>query len=416
MILVAPPNPLGNVLDHADLKGSVISAIVTDLDGRVLFGRGSDLRVMPASNQKLFTVAYALDRLGPKYRAATRFWRDDESITIDSDGTLDLGYTELKTFADRFGRRPRVILRQAYRRGRPGTWQIGDVPNRYAPAITAFSCEKGGVELWSGPSGLEFHPPVVGITVQPMPAHQTKGQGYSQAIGAQSIAAGHLYDPDAGIVYEGEGTRAETPRRVDTLSQPAPDFSAARLFGETVEPDTADPALVRRRAPDDVLLSASVADVAPRCLKPSDNFLAESLFEMTKLRGLDPMAWGKSRVGLETGSFDPEDGSGLSRRNLITARSLAKLLRWTSRQPWAGLYRSSLAVPGEAGTLKERLTGVAFRGKTGTLTGASALSGYVQSASGRTLAVSLVVNHYACPAIRVRALQDQFIRAVTRLR
>ncbi len=408
MIPAPPPaaNPvtlgLQTLLLSSDLKGSVIGAIVTDEDGRTLFERGADLRLAPASNQKLFTVAYALDRLGPEYRSATRFWTDDAGIFIDSDGTLDLGYKELKALADRLGRRPKATLRQAYRRGRPGTWEIEDAPNRYAPAIAAFACERGGVELWMSEGGEpEIRPAPLGLTI---------AEGEADA---QPIAGGMAYDPFRGVVYR-NGAKPR-PGRIDTLSQPQPDLAAAALFGETVERNDSDPARERRRAPDATLLTDSLLAVAPRCLQPSDNYLAESLFEMAKLRGMPPKRWGVERVGLEPNTYDPKDGSGLSREDVVTARAIARLLRWTRRQPWGAGYRAALARPG-VGTLKSRLAGSDFQGKTGSLAGVSSLSGFVRSSGGRTRVVSLLVNGYACPVARVHDLQDRFVRAAALLR
>ncbi|RYG80437.1 D-alanyl-D-alanine carboxypeptidase/D-alanyl-D-alanine-endopeptidase, partial [bacterium] len=110
-------------------------------------------------------------------------------------------------------------------------------------------------------------------------------------------------------------------------------------------------------------------------------------------------------------SFDPADGSGLSRKNLVTARSVVRLLNWSRRQTWGATFLTALADP-STGTLKGRLGGLEFRGKTGTLDGACSLSGFVRCRSGRELAVSLLVNHYACSTARVRALQDEFVKRV----
>ncbi len=403
---------LAQILKTSDLQGALVGAVVAAPDGRTLYAEGPDLRLMPASNQKLFTVAFALDTLGTEYRSETRFWRDEETIGIDSDGTLDVSYVRLAAFAQKFGRRPKVVLWQSYRPGRPDTWQLGDAPNRYAPTIAAFSSEKAGVELWGNSSGeADFRPAPLGLTFDEGP----------RSSGARSMAAGLAFDPETGIVYGPSEARLKAVR-IETLSQPAPDLAAAGLFGDSVERSALDPALVRRRAPDATLLTDPLKDVAGRCLKPSDNYLAEHLLMMaaTNRMGrrvdfdLAPRAissWAQGRVGLPDKSFDPADGSGLSRRNLVTARSVARLLNWSRKQKWGAVYADAMADPG-SGTLKGRLSGVRFRGKTGTLTGACSLSGFVRTRGGRELAVSLLMNHYACSTTRVRAIQDEFVKRV----
>ncbi|MER3496505.1 MAG: hypothetical protein C4320_06870, partial [Armatimonadota bacterium] len=142
-------SPFARILENPALRGATVAAIVVDPRGRVVFAKEADRRVLPASNQKLFTAAYALDALGPDHRGTTLFARVGDEIRIQSDGTLDLAYEKLKAIADQLGRGSRVLLAQSYRRGRPDSWSLGDAPNRYAPFISAFSCASGGMELWA---------------------------------------------------------------------------------------------------------------------------------------------------------------------------------------------------------------------------------------------------------------------------
>jgi D-alanyl-D-alanine carboxypeptidase len=70
------------------------------------------------------------------------------------------------------------------------------------------------------------------------------------------------------------------------------------------------------------------------------------------------------------------DGSGLSYANRITAQDIVNLLQDADAQPWGDTLRDALAHGGQ-GTLKDRLSGVPLRAKTGTLIDVSALSGWV---------------------------------------
>jgi D-alanyl-D-alanine carboxypeptidase/D-alanyl-D-alanine-endopeptidase (penicillin-binding protein 4) len=68
------------------------------------------------------------------------------------------------------------------------------------------------------------------------------------------------------------------------------------------------------------------------------------------------------------------------------------------------------------GTLRKRMRGTpaqgACRGKTGTLIGVSALSGYCTAANGHTIAFSFVENRvYALGAKRV---EDRMVAAIAR--
>jgi D-alanyl-D-alanine carboxypeptidase/D-alanyl-D-alanine-endopeptidase (penicillin-binding protein 4) len=104
------------------------------------------------------------------------------------------------------------------------------------------------------------------------------------------------------------------------------------------------------------------------------------------------------------------DASGLSRRNRLTAASLARMLVVARRTP--GLARPfvrSLAVAGRSGTLAYRLRGTRAQGrvvgKTGSTRLASSLSGYV---AGR-YAFSILMNARPVPHWSARAGQDRFV-------
>lgn len=63
------------------------------------------------------------------------------------------------------------------------------------------------------------------------------------------------------------------------------------------------------------------------------------------------------------------DGSGLSRRNLVTPEAAVRLLAWTAQQPWGELYRSTFPVGGEDGTLSDRMKTPPLLGRIQTKTG-----------------------------------------------
>src|SRR5690606_3630711 len=95
-------------------------------------------------------------------------------------------------------------------------------------------------------------------------------------------------------------------------------------------------------------------------------------------RGAAVVADFARRCGADPRAVRVADGSGLSRDNALSARALVAVLRAAARGPHAATFRASLARPGEEGTLSRRLRdlgpGVTLEAKTGTLTGAAALS------------------------------------------
>jgi serine-type D-Ala-D-Ala carboxypeptidase/endopeptidase (penicillin-binding protein 4) len=102
-------------------------------------------------------------------------------------------------------------------------------------------------------------------------------------------------------------------------------------------------------------------------------------------------------AGIADGDVALNDGSGLSRKDLVTPRAVVQMLRYASGQPWGELYRSSLPVAGEDGTLSERMKNTPAAGrvsaKTGTIGHANAVSGYATTVHGAHVIFSILGNN-----------------------
>lgn len=116
-----------------------------------------------------------------------------------------------------------------------------------------------------------------------------------------------------------------------------------------------------------------------------------------------------AQAGVKRGDVLLEEGSGLSRRDVITPEATVALLTYMNRSRWAEVYRNALPVAGVDGTLQNRMKGTAaagnVRAKTGTLRYVYTLSGYVMTAASERLAFSIMLNnHYNSE--RSAALRD----------
>lgn len=122
------------------------------------------------------------------------------------------------------------------------------------------------------------------------------------------------------------------------------------------------------------------------------------------------------RAGVAPGDFFFYDGSGLSPDDRVAPRALTALLRYVAQQPWGTLFRSALPVAGIDGTLSDRFTHGPLHGrvfaKTGTLEEANALSGYVTTASGRTLVFSVLCNGHMPEARGITSTIDSIVTDV----
>ena len=110
------------------------------------------------------------------------------------------------------------------------------------------------------------------------------------------------------------------------------------------------------------------------------------------------------------------DGSGMSRGNRFSPSQVVKVLSWMHGGDYGEIFRSTLAVGGEDGTLAGRFTSAGLKGrvfaKSGYLRGASALSGYLVSKTGRDYAFSILINGFKGTNRRMKQVQEAICEAI----
>ena len=101
-------------------------------------------------------------------------------------------------------------------------------------------------------------------------------------------------------------------------------------------------------------------------------------------------------AGVNDADFFFYDGSGMSMDDRVAPRAYTQLLAYASRQAWGAAWRGTFPTAGVDGSLAGRFRNSPLKGKlwakTGTLNETNALSGYLETASGKTLAFSILVN------------------------
>ena len=199
-----------------------------------------------------------------------------------------------------------------------------------------------------------------------------------------------------------------------------------RLLGDTLRRATTGAGWRPRPGSDSIrtLHGLRVDSLYRRMLRVSDNFLAEQLLLMcsTKLGRHDSLSTSRviryARQKLLTGLPDPVfwvDGSGLSRLNLLTPRTLTGLLLRLHQEVPERRLLSLLAAGGGQGTLRKRYHDAAgpwVWGKTGTLSNNLNVCGYLRTKSGRLLAFSFMNNNHVADSNDVRSEVERVLRQV----
>jgi serine-type D-Ala-D-Ala carboxypeptidase/endopeptidase (penicillin-binding protein 4) len=161
--------------------------------------------------------------------------------------------------------------------------------------------------------------------------------------------------------------------------------------------------------------SAPFSAIAAQTLKPSQNLYTElilrtlgtqvslpttlpSLTRTSEGAGIEVVKTFLREAGVNPSSLVLNDGSGLSRGDMVTPEATVQLLTYMRRHRYATAFRDALPIAGVDGTLRNRLKGTPaennLRAKTGTLSTATSLSGYVTTAAGEELVFSIIVNNY----------------------
>jgi D-alanyl-D-alanine carboxypeptidase/D-alanyl-D-alanine-endopeptidase (penicillin-binding protein 4) len=149
--------------------------------------------------------------------------------------------------------------------------------------------------------------------------------------------------------------------------------------------------------------SPPVAEIVRDVNKWSNNVMARQLFlALSGEEGTPAAAAQRTGVwlhgkGLNFPELVLENGSGLSRKERISAANLNRLLVSAWQSAVMPEFVASLPVAAVDGTMQKRLRGTSAAGrahiKTGTLDGVKAAAGYVQDEQGRRYAVTFLINH-----------------------
>ncbi len=437
------------VLSNSCLRRNKFGIQIVSLkDNSSLFSQNSSRQYIPASNMKLLTSAAALRVLGPDYQFVTSLYSPGRI-----KGDVLSGDLYIKGSGD-----PKLVTEQLWRMA----LQVRNLPlTRIAGDIVAdesffddrqrgrFGKALAGIEAYNAPLGaLSFNFNTVEVLVSP-----------AKTVGKPPVV---VVEPDVGYVrvdnraktlafgkrgrlivnrFPGEGydtititgsvskDRARSHYFVNITNPP---LYAAMVFKDylrragVVVDGTARRGVTPLLALEVTDFTSEPLSLALRGLnKFSNNFLAEQILKTmgahvagnpgTTKKGLAVIKKYLNSLGFDSSQFRIFDGSGLSRRNEISADLVVAVLK-DMEGDWGVFpeFLDSLAVMGVDGSVQDRLAQTEearrIRVKTGTLNFTSSLSGYVQSADGEHFAFSILMNDLKCSNGRAKKIQDRIVK------
>ena len=352
------------------------SISVLDDRGQLMADLNGGLARIPASNQKLVSTAFALDRLGPDFRLRTELLRHPNgSLELVGEGDPDLSIAEVQRIAMAVlgqggSREPlastepvSLIVREEPRqRWWPSDWHPSDRSYAYGAPITRLA-------LTSNALHMAVMDPVARLQrVLDLTIRRQGGQVQLQLVD-----------------HDHQRLATSTSRTVQNST----------VQNSNVKNTSARSSVVLHReesAPMHALLSLANTE--------SHNFTAEVLMREAA-NSWDPgraslitTRWLQSQ-GVPMAGVRIRDGSGLSRGNRLTSRAISTLLWRMAQHPLHSYYQASMAIAGRRGTLRNKFRGTSlhgrFWGKTGTLSGVRSISGVLETQHGPRY-VSMISN------------------------
>lgn len=388
-----------------------ISVVSLD-DGRTLYGHDDGKLMLPASTAKLYTAAFALDRLGADYRTHTDVIAAGEVRRGRLRGELVLrGRGDPTLSADGWANQ---LAEQVAAAGitRVDGGVVGDDTAFAGPPIGS-GWEASDLQEYYGAtaSGLTVDENTMVADVHDGIVALTPGDA-ATTLAEQPSASPALYRAPGTSTLHVLGAQPRKSR----LALPDPALTAARRFevalqahGITVKKEARSvhwPVAAPTGAQIATLPSPPLSEILASGLKRSQNMYLQSIFLLTGAEAVDQVAprtedraaaalaaW-LAAQGIGPSATTLEEGTGLSRHDLTTAGSLTHLLAKVDTPA----FRALLPTAGVDGTLVRRMKGTAAEGnlqaKTGSMSYVNALAGYVTTKDGQRLAFAVILNNY----------------------
>ncbi|WP_416674008.1 D-alanyl-D-alanine carboxypeptidase/D-alanyl-D-alanine endopeptidase [Egbenema bharatensis] len=428
--------------------------LVQTEDQQTLYAQNAERLFIPASNAKLLTSAAILETLGADFRIRTSVYQlgsqsGETVLRIAGRGDPSLTDQDLRDLAQQL--RDRGITRidllmgdDSYFQGDATnpTWEWEDVQAGYGTPVNSLILNENAI-------GLTLTPQAVGqpLRVDWMDAAETaQWQVVNRSVTVDPEAPEFVRvgrDLNQNVLYvEGQlRAGAELERAWVSVPQPAQRFM--QRFGEilAIQGIQVQQSLITNSpvtnggAEIAAVESPPLAELLMEANQESVNLYAESLLRILGVQasasdptwedktalaaGIEAVETVLTQLGVNSEGYALADGSGLSRRNLISPEATVQTLQAMIRSVHAPLYRSSLPVAGVSGTLQNRFQNTPIQGrlqaKTGALTNAIALSGYLEPINYPALVFSITVNQYNQPLGRVQQSMDEIVETLGQL-
>ena len=426
---------INKLIVESDLGATMGISVVSLKTGKPIYELNSEKLLMPASNNKLFTCAAALDFLGKDFFFFTNVLTQNDNAILQGGGDPDLTIKDLDSLAYVVSKRIDIIdtlflddtfLDSVYF-GNGWMWDEG--PWWYAAPVSALSVNDNCIDFYVQPGKegqnaiINYFPNTRYISLKNHSSTVKKDINLKKLkIDRDWSAKKNDFTVTGEIFYK---------KKLDTLRRNIhdPTMFTGVLFKEMLENYGMKINYILKkkviRNVDTLATHKSLPLInsASNLMNESDNLTAELFVKTIGRHSVTQGNWNSgldsvksllaSSALIDTSQMRIADGSGVSRYNLTSARQLTSFLVWVYKSQYKNDFISTLPGGGKRnGTLERRLKkeGKYVKAKTGGLSGVSNLSGYVFSPQYGPVAFSLLMSGYRGSSLPYRNLQDAIIK------
>jgi D-alanyl-D-alanine carboxypeptidase/D-alanyl-D-alanine-endopeptidase (penicillin-binding protein 4) len=412
---------------------------------QTLYSRNASKYFTPASVTKLLTTAAALQALSPNYRIRTSVYGDANGVAqVVGRGDPSLKNEQLEVLAKQLRQKGvtrinKLIANDSYFKGEAvePSWMWEDVQFYYGAPVNSLMLNENAAVIRLFPQRvgrpllLKWDNPVdaSGWKVVNQTVTAAKGtKGYIEIQrdlkGQTLYLKGQLAEdsrPDVTAIAVFDPIQNFLQHFRQSLSKQG--ISVAQGYRGTSKTTGRELAAVQSPPLSELIAETNIN---------SNNLYAEALLKALATKkplernqttvdaGLEVMQSTLTGIGVDPSTYKLVDGSGLSRKDLISPQALVQTLQGMAKSPYASVFRASLPVAGKNGTLKNRFKDIAPEGlvqaKTGTMTGVITLAGYVNAPNYGPVVFSIMVNQTEQPIRTVRNAIDEIVVHLSQLK
>lgn len=430
---------LRNLLHHKELQGASCSLVVKDAKSNTLLSYNPGLFLVPASVMKLVATATALHILGPAYRFKTRLAYTGDVTAGKLNGNLLVkGYGDPTLGSHYFDETSPLLcfekILQALKArsveeiegdiivdntylGDPLSyqdwtledypWYYGAIPQAFNFIDNSFPVRQSGSNIIIGDMpGISKH-----LLQEEFEVFEKAGINEIKAIGCPACDKKSLYiDPAlAASAYRDEKLSLSSPAKI--FKESLKTF----LQAKGIKVNAKHMSNGAEGGDLGTLLSPPLLDIVKYTHYDSINLFAECIYLVTQKffeeKNSNFNVYWKGILG--SSDFSAVDGSGLARKDNMTASFLAELLVYMLRDTAkTGDFSKTLPLLGEEGAVKNYCRSIAAKNKvrlkTGSMGKVRAFAGVVEGAE--PLVFSMIFNNYQCSEGEMRALCDRMLK------